>query len=76
GAGLVVCDMISDKGIKLRSKKTLEMLYSDEREYPLSVQIFGGVKETLVEAAMFVEENTQAAIIDINMGSPVNKIIK
>ena len=26
------------------------MLYIDEREYPLSVQIFGGDKETLVEA--------------------------
>lgn len=76
GAGLVVCEMISDKGIKLRNKKTLEMLYIDEREYPLSVQIFGGDKETLVEAAKFVEENTQAAIIDINMGCPVNKIIK
>ena len=49
GAGLVVCEMISDKGIKLRNK-TLEMLYIDEREYPLSVQIFGGDKETLVEA--------------------------
>lgn len=49
GAGLVVCEMISDKGIKLRNKKTLEMLYIDEREYPLSVQIFGGDKETLVE---------------------------
>jgi len=76
GAGLVVCEMISDKGIKLRNKKTLEMLYIDEREYPLSVQIFGGDKETLVEAAKFVEENTKAAIIDINMGCPVNKIIK
>lgn len=76
GAGLVVCEMISDKGIKLRNKKTLEMLYIDEREYPLSVQIFGGDKETLVEAAKFVEENTQAAIIDINMGCPVNKIIR
>ena len=52
------------------------MLYIDEREYPLSVQIFGGDKETLVEAAKFVEENTQAAIIDINMGCPVNKILK
>lgn len=76
GAGLVVCEMISDKGIQHRNKKTLEMLYIDEREYPLSVQIFGGNKENLVEAAKFVEENTKAAIIDINMGCPVNKVIK
>ena len=76
GAGLVVCEMISDKGIQFRNKKTLEMLYIDDREYPLSVQIFGGDKATLVEAAKFVEENTKAAIIDINMGCPVNKVIK
>lgn len=76
GAGLVDCEMISDKGIQTRNKKTLEMLHIEENEYPLSVQIFGGDKDTLVEAAKFVEANTQAAIIDINMGCPVNKIIK
>lgn len=77
GAGLVVCEMISDQGIQMRNKKTLEMLYiDDEIEHPLSLQIFGGTKETLVEAAKFVAENTTADIIDINMGCPVNKIIK
>lgn len=76
GAGLVVCEMISDRGIQLRNKKTLEMLYIDETEHPLSLQIIGGNKESLVEAAQFVSENTAADIIDINMGCPVNKIIK
>lgn len=76
GAGLVVCEMISDKGIHYRNQKTLDMLYIDEREHPLSIQIFGGNKETLVEAAQFVDENTSADIIDINMGCPVNKVIK
>lgn len=76
GAGLVVCEMISDQGIHFRNKKTLEMLYIDEREHPLSIQIFGGNKDSLVEAAQFVQENTEADIIDINMGCPVNKVIK
>ncbi|WP_237301611.1 tRNA dihydrouridine synthase DusB [Vagococcus penaei] len=76
GAGLVVCEMISDKGIKQRNKKTLDMLYIDETEHPLSLQIFGGNKENLVEAAQFVEAHTTADIIDINMGCPVNKVIK
>nr|WP_106782198.1 tRNA dihydrouridine synthase DusB [Lysinibacillus timonensis] len=76
GAGLVYAEMISDKGLVQRNKKTLDMLYIDEREYPLSLQIFGGEKETLVEAAKFVDQNTNASIIDINMGCPVNKIIK
>jgi tRNA-dihydrouridine synthase B len=40
------------------------------------VQIFGGTKETLVEAAKFVDQHTGADIIDINMGCPVNKVVK
>ncbi|KRK88146.1 nifR3 family TIM-barrel protein [Lentilactobacillus sunkii DSM 19904] len=42
----------------------------------MSIQIFGGTKETLVEAAKFVDQNTAADIIDINMGCPVNKVVK
>lgn len=76
GAGLVYAEMISDKGLISRNKKTLDMLYIDERENPLALQIFGGEKENLVEAAKFVDQYTNADIIDINMGCPVNKIIK
>ncbi|MCM3571464.1 tRNA dihydrouridine synthase DusB [Neobacillus mesonae] len=76
GAGLVCAEMVSDKGIVFKNEKTLNMLYIDEREKPLSLQIFGGKKETLVEAAKFVDENTNADIIDINMGCPVPKITK
>lgn len=76
GAGLVCAEMISDKGIVHKNEKTMNMLYMDEREKPLSLQIFGGKKDTLVEAARFVDQNTNADIIDINMGCPVNKIIK
>lgn len=76
GAGLVCAEMISDKGIVHKNEKTMNMLYMDEREKPLSLQIFGEKKDTLVEAARFVDQNTNADIIDINMGCPVNKIIK
>ena len=76
GAGLVVCEMISDKGIQYRNKKTLSMLHIGQNEFPLSIQIMGGNKETLVEAASYVATNTEAAVIDINMGCPVNKVIK
>lgn len=76
GAGLVYAEMISDKGIVMKNEKTLSMLYIDERENPLSLQIFGGEKDTLVAAAKYVDQNISADIIDINMGCPVNKIIK
>ncbi|AQW21742.1 tRNA dihydrouridine synthase DusB [Lentilactobacillus curieae] len=76
GAGLVVCEMISDRGIMYKNKKTLDMMFVDPKEHPMSIQIFGGTKETLVEAAKFVDQNTAADIIDINMGCPVNKVVK
>ena len=76
GAGLVCAEMVSDKGIVYQNEKTMNMLYVDEREKPLSLQIFGGEKETLVQAAKFVDQNTNADIIDINMGCPVPKITK
>ncbi len=75
GTGLVCAEMVSDKGIVYGNKKTMEMLYVDEQEKPLSMQIFGGDKETLVQAAEYVDQHTQADIIDINMGCPVSKVV-
>ena len=64
GAGLVCAEMVSDKGIVYKNEKTLNMLYIDEREKPLSLQIFGGEKESLVEAAKFVIKiQTQISLI-------------
>jgi nifR3 family TIM-barrel protein len=76
GVGLLVMEMISDQGIHYRNEKTLRMLQIAENEHPISVQIFGGSSQTLVEAAQFVAKETTADIIDLNMGCPVNKVIK
>lgn len=76
GCGLVCAEMVSDKAILHGNAKSLEMLFVDEREKPLSLQIFGGDTETLVEAAKIVDQQTNADIIDINMGCPVPKITK
>ncbi|WP_017550035.1 tRNA dihydrouridine synthase DusB [Salinicoccus carnicancri] len=76
GAGLVCAEMISDKALLFGNEKTMRMLYIDENERPLSLQISGGEKDTLVEAAKYVDQNTTADIIDINMGCPVSKIIR
>lgn len=76
GTGLVCAEMVSDKAILHKNKRTMEMLYVDEREKPLSLQIFGGDRQTLVEAAKVVDKQTNADIIDINMGCPVPKVTK
>lgn len=76
GTGLVCAEMVSDKAIIHGNKRTQEMLFVDEREKPLSLQIFGGDRESLVEAAKVVDQDTDADIIDINMGCPVPKVTK
>ena len=40
GAGLVVMEMVSDKGIQYNNEKTLHMLHIDEGENPVSIQLF------------------------------------
>lgn len=76
GAGYVVCEMISDRGIMYHNQRTLNMMDVDPTEHPMGIQIFGGTKETLVEAAKYVDQHTAADVIDINMGCPVNKVVK
>lgn len=77
GAGMVTTEMISDKGIFYHDKKTKELAYFDEKiEHPIAIQIFGGDIDTLVFAAKWVDTETNADIIDINMGCPVPKVLK
>ncbi|QUL55107.1 tRNA dihydrouridine synthase DusB [Paenibacillus tritici] len=76
GTGLVCAEMVSGKAIVHGNARTREMLFVDEREKPLSLQIFGGDRESLVAAAIIVDKETNADIIDINMGCPVPKVTK
>ena len=76
GAGLVEMEMLSDKAIFYANKKTLKMLEVDDRFHPVSLQLFGSDPKTMAYAAKKVSEETNADIIDINMGCPVNKVVK
>lgn len=76
GAGMVTTEMISDKGIFYNDKKTKDLAKIDENEHPVAIQIFGGEIDTLINAAKWVERETDADIIDINMGCPVPKVLK
>lgn len=74
GAGLVVGEMVSDKAIMFGNEKTLELLKMDEKERPISQQIFGSDLDSFVIAAKRVYEIMKPDIIDINMGCPVPKV--
>ena len=74
GAGLIYAEMVSDKALFYKNKKTVDMLYMEEMERPITQKIFGSDKESFVSAAKFIYENMHPDIIDINMGCPVPKV--
>ena len=76
GCGLVYAEMVSDKGLNYKNKKTQGMIIVGDDEHPVSMQIFGSSVDDMVEAAKFIDEYSNCDIIDINMGCPVNKVAK
>ncbi|MDR3022157.1 MAG: tRNA-dihydrouridine synthase [Clostridiales bacterium] len=75
GAGLSTTEMISCKGLLHNNIQTQSMLKVSQCEVPVAVQLFGKEPNDFERA---VEDNRLAHfdIIDINMGCPVNKVIK
>ncbi|MCK5162211.1 MAG: tRNA-dihydrouridine synthase, partial [Desulfobacula sp.] len=56
--------------------KTLDLLSSKKEEQPLSVQLFGSDPDTMAKGAKFVQDLKVAAMIDINFGCSVKKVVK
>lgn len=76
GVGLVVAEMVSDKAIGFGNVKTLKMTKVHPEEHIISMQVFGSDKESMVNAAKYLDLYSDCDIIDINMGCPVNKVAK
>lgn len=74
GVGLVFTEMISANGLIRDGKGSLVLLQSDPAEHPLGIQLFGDDPAVLAEATRRVE--AYGALIDINMGCPVKKVIR
>jgi len=75
GCGLVYSEMVSANGLIYGSKKTARLMDTVPEEYPLSVQLFGTDPEITARAA-HQAVSAGAAIIDINFGCAVKKIVK
>ncbi|MCP4220856.1 MAG: tRNA-dihydrouridine synthase family protein, partial [bacterium] len=69
-------EMISAEGLRRKQTRTLAMLETFDYKTPQFVQLFGAGPEELVEAAKFIENETNYSGIDINMGCPAPKIIR
>jgi len=76
GAGLAVSEMVSSFAVAHRNRRTVtEMLRIHPDEGPVSIQLFGSDPAVMREAAATVAE-AGPALIDLNMGCPVPKVLK
>ena len=74
GAGLLCMEMVSAKAILYKNKNTESLLTIDERECPVSLQLFGSEPDIISQIAHEIEERP-FDILDLNMGCPVPKIV-
>ena len=74
GAGLTVTEMIASEAMIRETRQSLQKAAWDASEEPVSMQLAGCDPERMAEAAK-LNEGMGAAIIDINMGCPVKKVV-
>src|SRR4051812_7603102 len=74
GAGLTVTEMIASQAMIRETRQSLQKAMWDPAEEPVSMQLAGCEPRVVAEAAR-LNEQRGAAIIDINMGCPVKKVV-
>ena len=74
GAGLTVTEMIASQAAIRETRQSLQKMAWDPGEEPVSMQLAGCSPVEMAEAAK-LNEDRGAAIIDINMGCPVKKVV-
>jgi len=74
GAGLTVSEMIASQAMIRETRQSLQKSLWDPAEEPVSLQLAGCEPQVMAEAAR-LNEQRGAAIIDINMGCPVKKVV-
>ncbi len=74
GSGLNVTEMIASQAMIRETRQSLQKAAWDGTEEPVSMQLAGCGPKEMAEAAK-LNEDRGAAIIDINMGCPVKKVV-
>ena len=74
GAGLICMEMVSAKAISFHNKNTEKLMEIEEKERPVSMQLFGSEPDLIAKMAAQIEERP-VDILDLNMGCPVPKVV-
>ena len=74
GADFVTTEMVSAKGLYYKSNKTAALMAISQEEQSCAIQLFGSEPQIMAEVAPQLVASG-AAVIDINMGCPMPKIV-
>lgn len=74
GVGLVVSEMVAAEAMVRANRTTLKLAATEADEWPMGVQLVGRDPATMAEAAKR-NAGMGAALIDINFGCPVKKVV-
>lgn len=75
GAAMTTAEMVSAKGLYYQNDKTRDLMKIDPSEHPVALQLFGSEPEIMALGAKEMEK-AGADFIDINMGCPMQKVVK
>src|SRR3982750_4441261 len=75
GLGLATTDLVNARSILERRRRAFELAGTCDEDRPLSIQIYGQIVPEMCDAARWVVDQGASAV-DINMGCPVNKVVK
>lgn len=75
GLGLATTDLVNARALLVASRKTMELIQTCPEDRPLAVQIYGANAAEMRDAAQWLE-NYGVSAVDINMGCPVNKVVR
>lgn len=73
--GLATTDLVNARALLTRSRKTMDLIRTGPTDRPVAVQIYGANAAEMAEAAQWLESYGVQAI-DINMGCPVQKVVR
>jgi tRNA-dihydrouridine synthase B len=75
GLGLVTTDLVNARAILEKRPRSFELAETCIADRPMAIQIYGHVIDEMRQAARWVVDHGASAV-DINMGCPVNKVVK
>lgn len=75
GATVVISEMVSARALVMGNERTASMMGVASDEHPVAIQLFGSEPDIVAEAAQRAEA-FGADMVDLNLGCPVEKIVK